>query len=266
MERRVEMSLRPEPMTLPKSGPCPARHHAAFQRSIDGRRCGGRHVQPGSVTPNLPDLRPQPQPDPWAPTSPASVGCDLRWHQPGVRLRDRRGEHLGGTTSGLLVQPPEPTRRVRTWFIAAQRTSRESPRSLSKGPVLRPHRLSRRRRLYRSATAPKRVRAWSPPLESLRSGKSIAIAPEGTRSPTPRLLPFKKGPFHMAMQAGVPVVPIVMRNAGQIMAAHSMVIHPGTVDVAVLPPVPDRRLDARGSRRADRRGPADVSGHSWGLA
>jgi putative phosphoserine phosphatase/1-acylglycerol-3-phosphate O-acyltransferase len=42
----------------------------------------------------------------------------------------------------------------------------------------------------------------------------------------------------MAMQAGVPVVPIVMRNCGEIMGAHSMAIHPGTVDVAVLPPVP----------------------------
>ena len=77
-----------------------------------------------------------------------------------------------------------------------------------------------------------------PAVEALRNGRSIAIAPEGTRSPTPRLLPFKKGPFHLAMQAGVPVVPIVMRNCGEIMAAHSMAIHGGTVDVAVLPPVP----------------------------
>ena len=76
-----------------------------------------------------------------------------------------------------------------------------------------------------------------PVVDALRNGRSIAIAPEGTRSPTSRLLPFKKGPFHMAMQAGVPVVPIVMRNCGEIMAAHSYVIHPGTVDVAVLPPV-----------------------------
>ena len=77
-----------------------------------------------------------------------------------------------------------------------------------------------------------------PAVEALKNGRSIAIAPEGTRSPTPRLLPFKKGPFHLAVQAGVPVVPIVMRNCGEIMAAHSMIIHPGTVDVAVLPPVP----------------------------
>jgi len=75
-------------------------------------------------------------------------------------------------------------------------------------------------------------------VEALKEGKSIAIAPEGTRSPTPRLLPFKKGPFHLAMQAGVPMVPVVMRNCGEIMSAHSMVVHSGIVDVAVLEPIP----------------------------
>ena len=64
------------------------------------------------------------------------------------------------------------------------------------------------------------------------------IAPEGTRSPTPRLLPFKKGAFHLAMQAGVPMVPVVIRNAGEIMPAHSMILTPGTVQVRVLAPVP----------------------------
>ena len=89
-----------------------------------------------------------------------------------------------------------------------------------------------------------------PAVEALRSGRSIAISPEGTRSPTSRILPFKKGPFHIAMQAGVPIVPIVMRNCGEIMAPHSFIIHPGTVDVAVLPPVSTsgwdkENLDAR---------------------
>ena len=80
--------------------------------------------------------------------------------------------------------------------------------------------------------------ALAPALESLRSGTSLVIAPEGTRSPTPRLLPFKKGAFHLAMQAQVPLVPVVIRNAGEIMPAHSMILTPGTVQVRVLAPVP----------------------------
>jgi putative phosphoserine phosphatase/1-acylglycerol-3-phosphate O-acyltransferase len=80
--------------------------------------------------------------------------------------------------------------------------------------------------------------ALEPAVEKLRSGVSIAIAPEGTRSATRRLGRFKKGAFHLAMQAGVPIVPIVVRNAGDVMWRGSVLIRPGTVDVAVLPPIP----------------------------
>ncbi|WP_072689585.1 HAD-IB family hydrolase [Rhodococcus marinonascens] len=80
--------------------------------------------------------------------------------------------------------------------------------------------------------------ALQPAVEKLHSGISIAIAPEGTRSPTPRLGKFKKGGFHLAMQAGVPIVPIVIHNAGERMWRNSLVAHPGTVDVDVLEPVP----------------------------
>ncbi|MFC9835606.1 HAD-IB family hydrolase [Rhodococcus sp. NPDC127530] len=80
--------------------------------------------------------------------------------------------------------------------------------------------------------------ALRPAVDKLQSGISIAIAPEGTRSPTPRLGKFKKGGFHLAMQAGVPIVPIVIHNAGERMWRNSLVAHPGTVDVDVLAPVP----------------------------
>jgi putative phosphoserine phosphatase/1-acylglycerol-3-phosphate O-acyltransferase len=80
--------------------------------------------------------------------------------------------------------------------------------------------------------------ALEPVVERLRSGTSLAIAPEGTRTPTPRLRPFKKGAFHIAMQAGVPIVPIVLRNAGQLMWRGEAVVHPGTLQVAVLAPIP----------------------------
>jgi len=79
--------------------------------------------------------------------------------------------------------------------------------------------------------------ALAPALEALGNGTSLVIAPEGTRSPTPKLLPFKKGAFHLALQAKVPIVPIVIRNAGEIMAPRGMLISSGTVDVAVLEPI-----------------------------
>jgi putative phosphoserine phosphatase/1-acylglycerol-3-phosphate O-acyltransferase len=79
--------------------------------------------------------------------------------------------------------------------------------------------------------------ALAPALERLREGISVAIAPEGTRSATRRVGPFKKGAFHLAMQAGVPIVPIVIRNTGDLMWRRSMVVRPGTVQVAVRPPV-----------------------------
>jgi putative phosphoserine phosphatase/1-acylglycerol-3-phosphate O-acyltransferase len=79
--------------------------------------------------------------------------------------------------------------------------------------------------------------ALEPAIAQLRAGVSIAIAPEGTRSPTPRLGRFKKGGFHLAIEAGVPIVPIVIRNAGELMWRNSPLVHPGTVDVVVLEPV-----------------------------
>ncbi|AHH15488.1 putative 1-acyl-sn-glycerol-3-phosphate acyltransferase PlsC [Nocardia nova SH22a] len=79
--------------------------------------------------------------------------------------------------------------------------------------------------------------ALEPVVETLRGGLSIVVAPEGTRSLTPRIGPFKKGAFHIAIAAGVPVIPIVIRNAGEIAWRNSAIVRRGTVDVAVLPPI-----------------------------
>src|SRR5215469_16069385 len=81
------------------------------------------------------------------------------------------------------------------------------------------------------------MKALGPAVQKLRDGISLVIAPEGTRSATPALGPFKKGAFHVAMQAGVPIVPIVIRNAGELMWRGATTLHAGTVQVAVLPPV-----------------------------
>jgi putative phosphoserine phosphatase/1-acylglycerol-3-phosphate O-acyltransferase len=74
--------------------------------------------------------------------------------------------------------------------------------------------------------------------ELARKGLSIVMAPEGTRLDTTEVGPFKKGPFRIAMAAGIPIVPIVIRNAEVIAARDSSTFNPGTVDVVVYPPIP----------------------------
>ncbi|OBI40433.1 transferase [Mycobacterium kyorinense] len=73
--------------------------------------------------------------------------------------------------------------------------------------------------------------------ERAKSGLSIVIAPEGTRLDTTTVGPFKKGAFRMAMAVGIPIVPIVIRNAEVVAARNSSTMNPGTVDVAVFPPI-----------------------------
>ena len=90
----------------------------------------------------------------------------------------------------------------------------------------------------------KAISAMRPAVEALKSGTSIVIAPEGTRSPTRALQPFKKGPFHLAMQGGVPMVPVVLHNTSDFMPKGTVFAHPGVVEVEVLEPI-----DTSGWRR-----------------
>jgi len=82
------------------------------------------------------------------------------------------------------------------------------------------------------------IEAMSPLVDAMRvEGKSVCLSPEGTRAATIRLGSFKKGAFHLAMQAGVPIVPIVIQNSGDVQPKGDILYHPGTVEVEVLPPV-----------------------------
>lgn len=90
------------------------------------------------------------------------------------------------------------------------------------------------------------IKAMEPLVEAIRKdGKSICIAPEGTRTLSPKLGPFKKGAFHLAIQAGVPIVPIVIHNAGDVAPKNEFVMRPATVRIDVLPPVDTSQWDAK---------------------
>jgi putative phosphoserine phosphatase / 1-acylglycerol-3-phosphate O-acyltransferase len=81
------------------------------------------------------------------------------------------------------------------------------------------------------------IEALQPAVERVKQGYSVCIAPEGHRSPGRTVQTFKKGAFRVAMAAHAPIVPVVIRNAGDLMPRRSMLIRPGTVDVCVLPPI-----------------------------
>jgi putative phosphoserine phosphatase / 1-acylglycerol-3-phosphate O-acyltransferase len=87
------------------------------------------------------------------------------------------------------------------------------------------------------ADSARAIDALKPALKALAEGRSIAIAPEGTRSRTPQLGRFKKGAFHIAMQARVPIVPIVFENALDVLPRGAVVLRPANVRAVVLPPV-----------------------------
>lgn len=73
--------------------------------------------------------------------------------------------------------------------------------------------------------------------ERLRSGVSFAVFAEGTRAGVGELLPFKKGGFHMAIAAEVPIVPVAIKNTDALMGKGTSVARRGTIEMVILRPV-----------------------------
>ncbi|HEX2602766.1 MAG TPA: lysophospholipid acyltransferase family protein [Gemmatimonadaceae bacterium] len=85
--------------------------------------------------------------------------------------------------------------------------------------------------------------AYEVAAERIRAGNSVVVFPEGTRGHEYPLRPFKKGPFVLAIAAGVPIVPIVVHGTIEIMPKGSLWAHPGTIDVHLLEPVSTTGID-----------------------
>jgi 1-acyl-sn-glycerol-3-phosphate acyltransferase len=86
------------------------------------------------------------------------------------------------------------------------------------------------------------TRALETAVARLNAGTSFLVFPEGTRSRTGELLPFRKGAFVMAMRAGAPVVPIAISGARDAMRKGSSIIRPATIRLRVGAPIETRGL------------------------
>jgi 1-acyl-sn-glycerol-3-phosphate acyltransferase len=71
----------------------------------------------------------------------------------------------------------------------------------------------------------------------IRSGRSFGVFAEGTRARPGEFLPFKKGAFYMAAQAGVPIVPVAIKNTDRLMGKGTGEARPGTIEMIMLAPI-----------------------------
>ncbi len=81
------------------------------------------------------------------------------------------------------------------------------------------------------------IRTTEAAARRIQSGVSFAVFVEGTRAKPGELLPFKKGAFYMARQAGVPVVPVAIKNSDVLMGKGTGEARSGTIEMVFMPPV-----------------------------
>lgn len=77
-------------------------------------------------------------------------------------------------------------------------------------------------------------------LSGLSGNNSVMIYPEGTRSRDGSLQPFKKGGFWMALQAGLPIVPVRVSGSREVVPTDTLRVFPGTITVEIFPPIETR--------------------------
>ncbi len=76
----------------------------------------------------------------------------------------------------------------------------------------------------------------------IHDGDSVLLFPEGTRTRDGTLGPFKKGGFHLAIKAGVPIVPVALRGTRELMPAGSLLLRSGTMTVIIGEPIATQGL------------------------
>lgn len=84
--------------------------------------------------------------------------------------------------------------------------------------------------------------------EKIRTGASVLLYAEGTRTLDGKLQPFKRGAFNIAVKAGVPVVPLTINGSFKLLPKRSMVVQPGEVELILESPI-----EIRGSGKEEEK-------------
>jgi 1-acyl-sn-glycerol-3-phosphate acyltransferase len=89
--------------------------------------------------------------------------------------------------------------------------------------------------------------------EIIRAGTTVIVFPEGTRSPRGNLRTFKSGPFHLAIEAQVPIVPVTVSGSQRITPKGELRVHHGVVKIAYGKPIPTRGVSVEERKQLSDR-------------
>jgi putative phosphoserine phosphatase/1-acylglycerol-3-phosphate O-acyltransferase len=167
----------------------------------------------------------------------ATIG-DLGAAAAGIQLAIKGEEHLWASRPAVFIL----NHQSNADFLIAIKLIRKDARAVAKKelesvPILGQMMAASGTIFLDRTDKDKAIESLKPAVDSLKEGTSVVIFPEGTRSYDYTLGSFKKGAFHMAMQAGVPLIPIILKNAHDAMPRGKNVFTPTMVEVIVKPPV-----------------------------
>lgn len=158
-----------------------------------------------------------------------TVGAQVTYHDPHHTLRQSRCIFIANHQSNVDIWVLAKVMPIGTRFVAKQELFRIPVlgRAMTAAGFIRINRSNRS----------EAIRSLTQAAESIRGGRPVILFPEGTRSRDGRLQPFKKGAFHLATLAGVPVVPVAIRGTFEIMPPGSLRVRPGPIEVFFEPPI-----------------------------
>jgi len=158
-----------------------------------------------------------------------TLGARTTYHDPHGALQQSRCIYIANHQSNVDIWVLGKVMPLGTCFVVKQ----ELFRVPVLGPAMKAAGFIRINRSNRSEA----IRSLTQAAESIRAGRPVILFPEGTRSKDGRLQPFKKGAFHLAMRAGVPVVPVAIRGTFEIMPPKSVRVRSGPVEVFFEKPI-----------------------------
>ncbi len=174
----------------------------------------------------------------------ARQGCRIAFGLAGVRVRLERLERAFAHPCCVFVANHASNLEAPALFQVLPRISVIIKESLGRIPLLGyAMRMGGFICVNRKARD-SRKQALAQAVQTLRSGISMLVFPEGTRNPARKLLPFRPGPFQMAIEAGVPVVPITVHGATELMPRGASHLRPGQMTLHFHEPVPTDNLTA----------------------